>query len=314
MKNIFLFTVLLSTSLSLAQVFDISFEEPDVFSVDYVDTGDANAAHDLINNPNEPIVDFPETNGVPGYNARYEPYDTPGVGLTDGDEVGVTEDPPSGVNPFPNGMQGYKISDVDGNFILEFDPFVSFSTGPLLSISYFIAETGYEGDGTVNESGSDRLRIYVKDLTNNVEFDILDTTGSDINDLGIEGSWQNETVGLTPYNGMSIEFQIVIEARNNSGAEAFYFDNIVFNGALGVNQNELHEVTISPNPVSNGMLTISSKSDEDLQIAIYDVLGKLLIKTLVREDQLDVSNLLSGVYILKISQGLETSTKKLIVR
>ena len=73
-------------------------------------------------------------------------------------------------------------------------------------------ETGYEGDGTENASGSDRMRIYVKDLTNGTETDILNTEGSDINDLGIEGSWISAQVDLP--NNASV--QLVVEVRTFS--------------------------------------------------------------------------------------------------
>ena len=74
----------------------------------------------------------------------------------------------------------------------------------------------------VNESGSDRLRIYVKDLTNGTELDILDTTGSDINDLGIEGSWISGSAPVLP----NTTVQLVIEARVNASSEEFFFDNV----------------------------------------------------------------------------------------
>ncbi|HBY68280.1 MAG TPA: hypothetical protein DEG69_11300, partial [Flavobacteriaceae bacterium] len=175
----------------------------------------ANVAHDLINNPDEPIVNYTSTGGELGFNARYEPYDTPGDGLTDGDFVGVTDIQPTNDNPYPDGDQGYQISDSDGNFILEFDQVdLTGVTDPTVSIDYFIVESGYEGDGTVNESSSDRLRIYVKDLTNGSELDILNTTGSDINDLGIEGSW---ITGSAPVLS-NTTVQLVIEARVNASS------------------------------------------------------------------------------------------------
>lgn len=306
--------VLLTTVLAFGQQGFTSFEEPDIFNTEYTDTGDPNIAHPLFNNPNEPFVNFPETNGELGYNARYEPYDTPGVGLTDGDLVGVTDIAPTASDPFPDGNQGYQISDVDGNFILEFDVITSFSTGPAFFIDYFISETGYEGDGTTNESGSDRLRIYVKDLTNNTEFDILDTSGSDINSLLIEGSWISDFTELTPFNGTPIDFQLVIEARNNSSEEAFFFDNVNFEGLLNIDSIDEKQFTILPNPAENGYVDIFSKIDGVRSIRIYDVLGNELMWTELIQDRLDISYLNSGIYILKISQNGRSATKKLIVR
>lgn len=308
-KFIFL-TVLLVNAISLSQVAYTSFEEPPVFSINYTDTGDPSVAHDLVNNMDEPLVDYIFTGGEVGFNARYEPYDSPGVGLADGDAVGVTAEPPTITFPFTDGAQGYQISDVDGNFILEFDPVLISS--PTILIDYFITETGYEGDGTSNSSGSDRLRIYIKDLGDNVEYDLLNTTGNDINDLNLEGVWK--TADLSIDDSPDITIQLIIEARNNSGVEAFYFDNIRFQGFLNISDVEKDQFSLHPNPSTNGFINIASKTVGSKDIIIYDVLGKQRISTTFDQERLDVSNLNSGIYFVKIVQGISSTIKKLIIK
>ncbi len=312
MKKATLLGAILISCVSYSQLEFTSFEEPEVFPGDYTDTGDPNVAHDLVNNTGEPLVDFTSTGKEIGFNARYEPYDTPGVGLTDGDAVGVTDDPPTGSDPYTNGVQGYHISDVDGNFILEFDPIVSYSDGPSFSIDYFVTETGYEGDGTVNESGSDRLRIYVIDFEDNSEYDIIDTTGNDINDLGIEGQWINGFVELPGFVFGGRTFQLVIEVRCNSSAEAFFFDNVIYNGILDVNENKNMTFSLFPNPATTGFVIIKSKIEGDKKITVFDVLGKEVINTTITDNRLNISTLTSGVYFIKISQGVASTIKKLV--
>jgi hypothetical protein len=295
--------------MSHAQLAYTSFEEAPVFSIDYTDTGDATVPHDLINNTNEPLVDYTSVNQEMGFNARYEPYSIPGDGLTDGDLVGVTDSPPTAAAPFPEGQQGYEISDVDGNFILEFDPVIA--TSPTISIDYYISETGYEGDGTSNTSGSDRLRIYVKDLGDNIEYDLLNTTGSDINDLGIEGGWN--TASLSIEDSPNINVQLIIEARTNSGSEAFFFDNVHFEQLLGDRELEADYFTLYPNPTDKGYVHIISNTDEIKKVIVFDVLGQQVINTRLTSDRLDVSELSSGVYIIEIEQGQATTIKKLVI-
>ncbi len=313
MKKITLIVMLFTCNISFAQYFHTSFEDPEAIGGDYIDTGDATVAHDLIDNPGEPFVNFSASGFEQGYSASYIPYDTPGVGLTDGDAVGVTTSEPSGDNPFPHGEQGYEISDVDGNFILEFDPISSTSSAPSMRVDFFIVETGYEGDGTLNESGSDRLRIYVKHFEENDEYDIINTTGSNINDLGIEGQWISGLVGLPAFQNGIETFQIVIEVRCNAGPEAFYFDNIIFDGLLGLSENNKNLFSLYPNP-ANDMVNISSKINGDKNIVVYNVLGKQVINTNLAGERLDVSALSSGVYIVKINQEGNSSTKKLVIR
>ena len=69
-----------------------------------------------------------------------------------------------------------------------------------------------------------------------------------------------------------------------------------------------------PNPVSNGRVYISSKNDLDKEIIIFDVLGKKVLQTMISSRELNISNLISGVYIIKINEGEATATRKLIVR
>ncbi len=315
MKKLSLLGAILISCATYAQEFT-SFEEPEIFSGDYTDIGDPNIMHDLVNNVNEPLVDFISAGGELGFNAKYEPYDIPGVGLTDGDSVGVTDDAPTGSDPFTDGIQGYQISDVDGNFILEFDLVLS-SSSLIFSIDFFVSETGYEGDGTVNESGSDRLRIYVRDITYGLEYDIINTTGSDINDVlidgdPIEGRWIGGSIGIEDIIPGTI-FQLIIEVRCNSSAEAFFFDNIIINGVLGIEDNYNNLLSLFPNPASKGIVNIISKIDGKKLIEVYDVLGKQVINTTIYNDRLNISMLKSGVYIVKIYQETASITKKLVI-
>ncbi|MGV6829017.1 MAG: T9SS type A sorting domain-containing protein [Flavobacteriales bacterium] len=311
MKKITFLAAFLISAVTFAQIAaSTSFEEPGVVpGVQYIDTGDPNVAHDLVNNAGEPEVDFTSTGGEMGFNARYEPYDTPSEGLSDGDWVGVT-DFAGDVTAFTDGVQGYGIGDADGNYILEFDTVdLAGYTGVTLDIDYFINETGYEGDGTTNDSGNDRMRIYVKDLTNGTEIDVLNTEGSDINDLGIEGAWQNGSVSLPD----GIMAQLVVEVRTNSGSEVLYLDHIVIDGILGVNDMQNNAFSIYPNPAQD-FVTITSALEGSKTIQVFDLLGNKVLDTNTINDQLNVSPLTSGIYLISISQDNITSTKKLIIK
>lgn len=85
-------------------------------------------------------------------------------------------------------------------------------------------------------------------------------------------------------------------------------------------QSKLQETTnieglsLYPNPVSNGKVYISSKNELDKEIIIFDVLGKKVLQTIINSKELSVSNLTSGVYIIKINEGAATATRKLIVK
>ena len=74
------------------------------------------------------------------------------------------------------------------------------------------------------------------------------------------------------------------------------------------------DLSIYPNPVSNGFVNIRSTSTDALTIAVYDLLGKQISNTTLTNNRLNVSQLNTGIYILKISQKNKSITKKLIIK
>ncbi|MGO3181650.1 MAG: T9SS type A sorting domain-containing protein [Aequorivita sp.] len=325
MKKITLFAALLIGTVSFSQIAGTSFEEPETFTGKYTDTGDPNVAHDLINNTSEPLVNYANSGIELGFQASYTPYDTPGVGSTDGDYVGVTKTKPSSTVIFTDGTNGYRMNDTDGNYILEFDPIdLSGVPAPAVSLDFLLSinsnptNGNYEGDGSINESGHDRLRIYVKDLTNNVEIDLFNSTGSDLDDFvpfdtgsgEYKLEWQSAMANLSS----DTTVQLVIEGRNNATSESFWFDNIEFHGSIGVGNLSTGQFNIYPNPATEGYLYVTSKISGIKHVSIYDVLGTQVLKTTLNSERLDISGLNSGVYILKIEQGKASTTKKLVIK
>lgn len=306
--TLFLSMFLLGISLH-AQIAYTSFEEPQVNSGSYIDQGDANLPHDLVNNENEPLLNWQPNGKELGFNARYVPYDDPDVGLTDGDAVGVT-DRTATVGAFPDGLNGYEMSDCDGNFILEFNPVdLTNVTSPTVSVDFFLTETGYEGDGVENQASSDRLRIYAKDLTQGIETDLLNTTGNDINDLSIEGSWITAKATLQT----NTLVQLVIEGRTNAGVEAFFFDQVIFDGDLSLLHPMNSRFKIYPNPIKDE-LHIKSQYGSPLTVVIYDILGREVLAAVIQKASLPISDFISGVYFIKITQNTYSEIKKIVIQ
>ena len=69
-----------------------------------------------------------------------------------------------------------------------------------------------------------------------------------------------------------------------------------------------------PNPVSNGRIFVNSKLGLDKEVMIFDVLGKRVIQTTIATKELNVSSLSPGVYIIKIKEGEQRATRKLIIK
>ena len=81
-----------------------------------------------------------------------------------------------------------------------------------------------------------------------------------------------------------------------------------------VQENTIEGLNFYPNPVTNGKIYITSKSNDDKQITIFDVLGKKVLQTILTSKELNVASLSPGVYFIKIEEGDTSATRKLIVR
>lgn len=99
--------------------------------------------------------------------------------------------------------------------------------------------------------------------------------------------------------------------HNNYGADAYY-DNFVYHaGELGVPSNLKDSFTFYPNPVE-GNIQLEGENLQNAEIGIYSLLGQEVLKTDFT-DQLNLSRLEAGVYILKITKASgESISKKLI--
>jgi hypothetical protein len=104
---------------------------------------------------------------------------------------------------------------------------------------------------------------------------------------------------------------------NDTGANGMYaIDNftISVNQVLGVKQNAIAGLNMYPNPVSKGTLYITSDSNEAKTVSVYDLLGKQVLNAKTSNNTVNVSNLKSGSYIVKITEDGKSDTKKLIIQ
>ncbi|WP_299777803.1 T9SS type A sorting domain-containing protein [uncultured Formosa sp.] len=76
----------------------------------------------------------------------------------------------------------------------------------------------------------------------------------------------------------------------------------------------IEELTIYPNPVSNGKLYIVTKNNLTKDIEIFNVLGKSILQTTLFGKEMNISKLHSGIYIIKIKENNISTTRKLVVR
>ena len=69
-----------------------------------------------------------------------------------------------------------------------------------------------------------------------------------------------------------------------------------------------------PNPITDGKLYILSKNAMTREITVFDVLGKVVFKTTTQSKEINLQSIQAGIYMIRIKEGEQTSTKKLIIK
>jgi hypothetical protein len=83
---------------------------------------------------------------------------------------------------------------------------------------------------------------------------------------------------------------------------------------LSTDSFETAKFSLYPNPTNTGFVTISSTNSDTINVQVYDILGKQVKNETLTNNRLNVSNLNTGVYIVKLTQNNASITKKLVIR
>lgn len=120
-----------------------------------------------------------------------------------------------------------------------------------------------------------------------------------------------EVTGLTPETDYDVYITSKCENDTSITSTAITFTTAPIVGVEDFNFNKL---TVSPNPVTSDLNIIASKIIEEIQV--YNILGQRVLKVIPSslETTIDVNDLSSGTYILKVNTGGIVHTRKFIKR
>jgi len=244
----------------------------------------------------------------------------------------------------PDSMQDALLllgNETSGDHVLAFDMFVS--TG---STAYFNiqgetetnAATGYQGGGGSGGAGGSGVfnsgNLYFNQDAANPGVFLDETTGETASYP--EGEWfdvqvnfdydfdldvytyiisiENVNVNLNPVpfqadNTIGAFNFFSIDANNN-----YWIDNVIFVGPLiiGVDDFSFAKFKAYPNPVIDELTMESSLPINSIEV--FDTLGKLLLTYHPNaiSPKLDMSDLSSGIYLVKATIGQSSKTVKII--
>lgn len=130
-------------------------------------------------------------------------------------------------------------------------------------------------------------------------------------------NWVQKTKTVTaPEGAVKIRYQIRTYHQDGTGGGFIYYDDLFFsdNGPLSVIDNATADFVMYPNPLSGDVLNISSATNSDMEVSIYDMVGKQVLTSKVVNGTVNVSGLNAGIYAVTIAEEGKTSVKRLVVK
>lgn len=71
---------------------------------------------------------------------------------------------------------------------------------------------------------------------------------------------------------------------------------------------------VYPNPVLGDKLYITSTSGKSKIVTIFNVLGEKMLYEVMTTNELDISRLSPGVYVIRIKENEKTASRKLVLK
>ncbi|MEZ4775799.1 MAG: T9SS type A sorting domain-containing protein [Bacteroidia bacterium] len=204
------------------------------------------------------------------------------------------------VNPFvanpaatPPATTSYILSVIDECFSIATDT-ITVTVAPALSIAPTSTPDNSSGNGTASANASGGTPPYSFVWSNGATTDVI--TGLD---SGVYVVTVTDAIGCTGTDS--------IEVGSNVGIDQLL--------TAGINQ-----MNVYPNP-SEGLfnLEIELAKSDDLKISVYDMKGQQVFgvshnRAIRFEEQIDLSKLSSGVYMLNVTTSLGTAYKRITLR
>lgn len=179
------------------------------------------------------------------------------------------------------------------------------------------------GDFTVgiSSSTSTAQATWGVDLTFGVTYRAIVRYDQDtgLAQLWIDASVEGDTSISGTADGATAMESFALRQSDSSNNETITVDNLTITttfteAVLSVTKNNIEGFAVYPNPVNNGEFSIRSLNNVSKQVQIFDMLGKqVYINQIEENENVHVSNLNSGIYILKVLEEGKTATRKLVI-
>jgi len=152
-------------------------------------------------------------------------------------------------------------------------------------------------------------------FTTSTNYNVFDGTTNGVLRTGFaEADYIGTAVPTGTFNATALGYDNVSTATPPVLTPQFIIRKLADIALLSTQNNEIAGLKVYPNPVSNGVLHIESNLNTERTISLYNVLGKEVLNTTTSNNTINIATLNSGVYIVKITEGGKTDTRKLVVK
>jgi len=108
------------------------------------------------------------------------------------------------------------------------------------------------------------------------------------------------------------------QASSGDPCEAYSYGEtedyaVVVTEALSINDVELADLRIYPNPVDGNYVTIKSPIGGDKYVELFDINGRRVLATTISGDMLDISSINTGFYMVEVTVNGYKKVSKLII-
>jgi len=210
-------------------------------------------------------------------------------------------------------MNGFTIAD-DGN-----DSFVVASSVIVPAGGYVVfgknGNTAVNGGITVDYDYPDNIFLSntsdeIVVICNGVEIDRVNYTSAFPTLPGI-----STELALDKYNATDNDDSANWgEATSNYHTDNKGTPGTANNFTLSINGSNKLVFSLYPNPATSGTLNINSSNGAEFDVEVFSTLGQRVISQKSVTNSINIDSLTTGLYIVRISQGDRSQTRKLVVK
>lgn len=226
------------------------------------------------------------------------------------DQYGENDTGAMQINSFVDGQQVPSIDWLITTNTVNFDHYtdeeLSFYTGATFGNTelQLLYSTDYDGNGEPSDFTWQDVPNVDVPLYPSGENGVVETSFSGVDVSAIEGS--------------NVYLAFKYDTSNGEEATRWTVDNFMLSGTedMGVQSEQKGEFVLYPNPVTRGNVTIVMPGKRDFTLSVYSLNGRLITqqKRKAGEAKVSTDGLSSGLYLIRISNGNQMVTKRLIVK